>query len=505
MRRLALLVAVLSAGAVAGFYYYRDGGGGEAQHYRLVTVERGPLVMAVSSTGKVNPVTTVQVGSQVSGQISELKVDFNAVVSQGEVIARIDPAPFEARVRAASADLAVAKASVAVQQANLGEQTANIAGAEAALKDATQSLDRAHALRERQVASQSTVDKAVATRDQAKAQLEALRAQLARQRAQVEVVRAQVLAQEALLHDRELDLEHTYIRSPVDGVVINRNVDLGQTVAASLQAPVLFAIAQDLRRMQVEVSVDEADIGRVREGQPIRFTVDAFANRNFTGEVTQIRKQPTEVSNVVTYTVIAAADNPDLSLLPGMTGNVEIVVGERKAALKVPDAALRFRPPGVPAPTASAGNGEGGGEAARQRGAARLERLAKRLELSAEQKQQVAAIFRETGQAIRALRRGGGEAGEGTDAAVQTLRAQASQRIAPLLNDEQRKRYELIRAEFAGGERRRVQVWSLDAKGAPAPVEVVVGISDGNMSEVVGGGLEAGARVIVGLETRGTR
>jgi HlyD family secretion protein len=502
MRWLALLVLPIVAIAVGGTLYWRANGAGETPSYRLAKVERGPLRMAVSSTGKVNPVVTVQVGTQVSGQISELLVDYNSAVSQGQVIARIDPSPFAARVRAARADFAFARANVAMQQASLTEQAAEIAGAEAALKDASQSLARSRALLDRRVASESTVDKAVATRDQAKARLDGLRAQLTRLRAQVEAAQAQALSQEAVLHDREFDLEHTFIRSPVDGVVIGRDVDLGQTVAASLQAPVLFTIAQDLLRMQVEVSVDEADIGRVREGQEIRFTVDAFPGRSFVGEVTQIRKQPKEVSNVVTYTVIATAENPDLALLPGMTANVEIVVGERKQALKVPDAALRFRPPGA-APPVMAADGEGGVEAARQRAAERLRRLSERLALTPLQQEQVAAIFHETGQAIRGLRQGegGGETGE----AEQQLRSQSARRVATLLDDGQRRKFELMQAEQAAGARRRGQVWTLDGKGVAVPRDVVVGISDGSMSELLGGELQPGTQVIVGIASVAAR
>jgi HlyD family secretion protein len=418
------------------------------------------------------------------------------------VIARIDPAPFEARVRAAAADLASARANVAVQQASSAELAAGIAGAQAALKDTAQTLERSRALLERRVASESAVDKAVATRDQARAHLDGLRAQLDRQRALIEAAKAQVLAQEAVLHDRELDLAHTVIRSPVDGVVIDRSVDLGQTVAASLQAPVLFTIAQDLRQMQVEVSVDEADIGRVRDGQAVRFTVDAYQERRFDGRVTQVRKQPTEVSNVVTYTVIVSADNPDLALLPGMTANVEIVVGERRQALKVPEAALRFSPEGAAAATAAPA--EDPATAARQRAQARLDRLTEQLGLSETQRSAVAAIFRETSQAIRALRQaedGGGE----DDAQVRQLRAQANRRIAALLDDGQRATYERLQAELGSGERRRGRVWRLDAEGMPVPVDVVVGLSDGSVAELLRGEIEQGEPVIVGVAAPAAR
>ena len=271
-------------------------------------------------------------------------------------------------------------------------------------------------------------------------------------------------------------------------MVIGRNVDLGQTVAASLQAPVLFTIAEDLRRMQVEVSVDEADIGRLRQCQRVRFTVDAYAERNFAGRVQQIRKAPNVVSNVVTYIVIVGADNPDQALLPGMTANVE-----------VPSAALRFKPDGAAAPEAAASRG-GGRDAARARVRALFQRLNKRLALNEEQQAGVRAIFRETGQAIGALAQAGGEP-EQRRQAVRGLRAQASRRIAALLDEEQKRKYAEMLAESAVATTRG-RVWRPDTKGKPEAVAVVAGISDGSMTEVVRGELAAGQQVIIGRASR---
>ncbi len=499
MRRFLVLAIVVVAGATAAYHYWRTQTGEEAPQYRLARVEKGAIEMTVSATGQVNPVTTVQVGSQVSGQIAELLADFNTEVTAGQVIARIDPQSFEARLAAARADLAFAGANLAVQQAALAEHRADIAGAQAALKDAAAEHARQGILLGRRVVSQSAVDRALATRDQARARKLSAEAKLAKQQAQIGSARAQVQSRRAALNERRLDLERTVIRSPVAGVVIGRNVELGQTVAASLQAPVLFTIAEDLKRMQVEVSVDEADIGRLRERQRVRFTVDAYARRNFTGQVRQIRKAPNVVSNVVTYTVIVGAENPDLALLPGMTANVEVIVGARKDVLKVPSAALRFRPKaGAAASQASSGGGGGGGrrEAARARGRALFQRLNKTLGLNEEQQSVIGAIFRETGQAIGALRQAGGQP-ETMRQAVRGLRAQASRRIAALLDDEQKRRYAEMLAE-AAVTTSRGQVWRLGPNGQPLAIPVVSGISDSSMTEIVRGELKAGQPVIVG-------
>ncbi|MCP5368917.1 MAG: efflux RND transporter periplasmic adaptor subunit [Hyphomicrobiales bacterium] len=502
MRRFALVLLIALAAGGGGYYLLSGDDQAAAPKYRQAKVERGAVRMAVSSTGKVNPVVTVQVGSQVSGQISELPADFNTAVQAGQIIARIDPAAFDAKVRVARAEVAVAEANVAMQRASLAEMRAEITGAEAALKEAEQDLKRKRVLVDRGAVSESAVDTAVAARDQGRARIESLRARLLQQQAQLQTAQAQVQAKEATLRDRELDLEHTFIRSPVDGVVIGRDVDIGQTVAASLQAPVLFTIAQDLRRMQVEISVDEADIGRVHEDQRVEFSVDAFPSRTFAGAVTQIRKQPTEVSNVVTYTVIASADNPGQQLLPGMTANVDIVVGTRDDVLKVPDAALRFTPAGAQ-PAAAAP--QRGPEAGRERMERLMQGLTKRLNLTAEQQEKVRAIFVETGGSIRALRQGGEGGGGDSDEAVRQLRAQAVKRVAALLDEGQRKIYAEMQADRAAGVRSRGRVWKLGADGTPVPVNVVAGLSDGTMTELVGGDLAEGDQVIVGVDTAAGR
>ena len=488
----AALLAILVAGAYL-WTNRKDDPGGAKELYRYAKVVRGDLTMTVTATGRVNPLTTVQVGSQVSGQIASLGADFNSVVKEGAVIARIDPASFEARVEAASAQLAVARASVKMQRATLGELRAELQGAEAALLDAEREVKRLTALRRTRVVAQSDADRAVATRDQARARRSMVTSRIAKQTAQIELALAQVAASEAALRERRLELDWTVIRSPVDGVVIDRNVEPGQTVAASLQAPVLFTLAQDLQRMQVEVSVDEADIGQVRQGQGVNFTVDAYQSRRFAGRVQQIRKVPEVVANVVTYTVVVGAANPDYALLPGMTANVEVVVGERKNTLEVPDAALRFRPSNTGAAGAPGGTGPGAGSA-RERARALLQTLQEKLSLDIKQRDGVIAIFRETAAAIRGLRQSG-QSGDQLAQAVRGLRTQAAARIEALLDENQKIAYRTLREEARN--RRRGRVWVPGPDGAPRAVTVTVGLSDGTVSELVRGDLAEGARVIV--------
>ena len=480
---------------------FASGAGGDDYVYRTAKITKGDIQMAVSTTGKVRPVTTVEVGSQISGQISEMLADFNTPVRAGQIIARLDPASYATRVEAAQAELAVAHAGVAVQMATLEELKADADGALAALRDDEQELQRVMALYDKRVVAQSNVDRALSARDQARARHAATLARQKKQKAQLQNANAQVLVRRATLKDRQLDLDRTAITSPIDGVVTGRNVDQGQTVAASLQAPVLFSIAGDLGHMQLEVSVDEADIGSVVEGQKVNFTVDAFARRKFGGEVLQVRKAPTEVANVVTYTVIVQAQNPDHLLLPGMTANVEIIVGARTNVLRVPEAALRFKPKGK---NKSAGTGAASGagpQATRARAVAIIKNLTKQLGLNDQQREDVGTVFRETGMAIRGLR-DGGMSPDQLPEAVRNLRAQASSRIAGLLTPEQAKKYRLILAEAGAGDRRRLQVWIKAGDGDLEAVNLVAGISDGSNAEIIRGEIQEGAEVIVGASVR---
>lgn len=289
-------------------------------HYKTALVDRGPVVTMVTATGTVNPVISVQVGSQVTGKIKELYADFNSVVTKGQLIAQIDPALFQARVASARASLKTARGNLAKARAQLAQRTLE--------------LNRMETLRAQQFVPQSDLDLARTNHKDATAQ--------------VEVTEAQIDQAAAALSLAELDLGYTKIYSPEDGIVISRKVDVGQTVVASLQAPMIFVIAKDLTKMQVIANVSESDIGGVAEGKAAAFTVDAFPADPFQGVVSQVRNSPVSIQNVVTYDVIVDVDNRALKLKPGMTANVSIVTATKDQALRVPNTALRFKPPGVP-------------------------------------------------------------------------------------------------------------------------------------------------------------
>src|SRR5438128_708488 len=460
-RVLSLLIVAALAGAGVWAYLYTQSIG-NAPKYKQARVEQGPLTAAVSATGNLNAVITVQVGSQVSGQIKALFVDFNSIVKKGQVVARIEPEIFEAKVNQAKADLDSAKAAVLNQQAQIERSRADVANARAAhaeakaqtakaqvaVVDTKRDLGRKTELFARQLIAKSDLDSAQAAHDSAVAQLDSARAheqalasaiqsaiaQLRVAEAMLASARAQVKQKAAALHQAKVDLDHTTIRAPVDGVVISRAVDIGRTVAASLSAPTLFTIAQDLTKMQVETSVDEADIGRIKLDDRATFTVDAFPGETFEGTVTQIRKAGQIVQNVVTYTVVVAVDNPAGKLLPGMTANVKLVVAEKPSVLKVPNAALRFRPPGAEAaaPSGSPGGLVAGGAAPSKK--KNPDRPAK----------------------------------------------------DPKFSEDHAKK-------LAG------RVWILGPDGKPAPVRLALGLSDGSFTEVLRGDLKEGQEVIVGL------
>jgi HlyD family secretion protein len=340
-------LALLAIAAAGGSWWWFGAGSGSEPAYRTVRIERGELVSVVTASGTINPVGSVSVGSQISGQLREVLADFNSEVQAGQVLARIDPETFRLRVAQAESDLMAARAQVLVQRAQVEARRADLARTEENLAESLRDLSR----KEELIAKGFITG---AERDKVASQARAQRQELASAKAGIEVALAQVRNSEALVQQREaalasarVDLERTIIRSPVDGVVIKRSVDAGQTVAASLQAPELFLIARNLRDMQVETMIDETDIGRIRNGQMASFTVDAYPGKRFRGMVSQVRMAAVNVQNVITYNVIVTFPNTDALLLPGMTANVRITAERRDNALKVPNAALRLRIPGL--------------------------------------------------------------------------------------------------------------------------------------------------------------
>jgi HlyD family secretion protein len=329
-RRLAVFVAavVVVAAALSARFYLE---GGDRLTYVTAKVERGAIHDAVEATGTVNAVITVQVGSQVSGTIVRLNADFNSRVRKDDVIALIGPQLFEGAVLQASADLANAKANVTAAEANLSK-------ARAALAQTRAEHERALAMVEQRIGTQQALDLAKANDDSARASVDAAVANVVQ-------AKAQVSQKQAAVTIARTNLDYTVIRSPIDGIVVARNVDVGQTVAASLQAPTIFTIAQDLTKMQVYTKVDESDVGRIKMGQAVTFKVDAFPKDLFRGAVRQIRMNPTTIQNVVTYDAIIEFDNPRLQLFPGMTAYVTIPVADVDDVVKIPNAALRYKPP----------------------------------------------------------------------------------------------------------------------------------------------------------------
>jgi HlyD family secretion protein len=307
---------------------------GDRIQYLGSAVQKGEIKDGVDATGIVNAVVNVQVGSQVSGTIAKLNADFNSQVHKGDVIALIDPQLLQGAVLQASADLENAKANVVAAKANLNK-------AKAALVQMKADFERARSLTERKIGAQQTLDEAKANYESARSGVDAAVAGISQ-------AEAQVMQKEAALAVSRTNLNYTIIRSPIDGTVVARNVDVGQTVAASLQAPTIFTIAQDLSKMLVYAKVDESDVGRIRSGQSVTFKVDAFPKDIFQGTVTQIRMNPTSVQNVVTYDAIIAFNNPELRLFPGMTAYVTIPVATVENVVKIPNAALRFKPPMSP-------------------------------------------------------------------------------------------------------------------------------------------------------------
>ena len=603
MRRRGVLVlvgiAVLGALATAG--YVVSANRTPATKFRTATLDRGTVVATVSATGALNAVTTVQVGSQVSGQVKEVLVDFNTPVRRGQLVARIETDVFQAKVNAATADLESAQAQVLNQRANVEKVRADVENARAAavtseanvermradvenaraviataqaniVRDAATAsnakleLDRRIDLARQELISKSERDQAQTAYDTTQAQLEATRAQeragqaalrssqaqqtagesqaraakaqvasaqaaLQVAEAQLKAVEATVRQKQAALEQTRLDLVHTEIRAPVDGVVVSRTVDPGQTVAASLQAPTLFTIAQDLTRMQVEAAVDEADVGRLREGMTAVFTVDAFPGRTFRGEISQIRKAAQVVQNVVSYTTVITVPNPDRSLLPGMTANVRVQVDRREDALRVPNAALRFRPPADSAepgaqPRARAGSddssgraatggggpaaggsgrggaGSAGGGAGRGGGLREMRAtLVRDLALTPEQQGKLDAILEEARQSFAAAR---GQGGDDPAAGAQRRRGRTEirEKIRAILTPEQQKRFDALQTAQDGAPAAATptaaRVYVPGPDGKPQAVSIMVGLSDGSYSEVVSGDLKAGQDVFVG-------
>ena len=482
-KRLAIIATVALLLVAGIFFFVRGRRANGAAEFITAKVERGAIRKVVNATGTVQALLTVQVGSQVTGQVQALYADYNSVVREGQMLAKIDPRRYQADVSGAEANLLAAQARVKSIEAELNSQIANQASAAANVESAKVARDnaatqfaRADELRKQGISSQNEYDNAKANRDstearhtQARAQADQVIAQIAAGRAQIEQARAQVAQAQAALNQSKVNLEYTDIRSPVDGVVISRNVDVGQTVAASLQAPTLFLIAGDLTKMQLQASVDEADIGSISlsggGAEQVRFTVDAFPNRNFQGRISEIRLEPLAVQNVVTYSVIVNVDNARLELKPGMTANLTFTIAEKASALRLPNAALRYTPPGqLP------------------------DQLPDQLDGMPRDEQLTDASPAESHETAPTL------------SAKPALRAGPSSALAPGQLWKPGEKLQFPAPEI--GRTRSAVIWILNAQKQPEQRKVELGITDGSATEVASGELTEGDAVIIGDSTQ---
>lgn len=480
-----VVAAVALLVLLAGWWVWQQrGANSDEGTWRTTRVERGNIRVGISATGTLSATSTVVIGSEISGQVTEVLVDFNDHVERGQLIARIDPSSYEAQIEQGNAQIASARAS--------------LSQAQAALANAEADYRRKAGLGEQQLVARSDVDLARAALDQARAQVASAQAQIRQQTASTRTI--------------QVNLDRTEIRSPVDGVVLTRTIEPGQTVAASLQAPELFTIAEDLSKMQIELAVDEADIGQVEEGQQVSFTVDAFPGRQFRGEVLQVRLAATDTNNVITYPVVVGVDNSDGTLLPGLTVNAEIEVSRRDDVLLVSNAALRYQPADADARPAQGRPGAGGGMADA------LVRIAASLGLAAEQ--QVAFD-----QALEQLRTragarqaqappsggpsifgGGGTRRAGSSGGMQAqMRLRMVQRyqqdfagFRDTLDAEQRTRWDRELAAMASA--RFAPLFLLD-DGVLRQVTVRIGANDGSNTEISGAVAE-GDTVVTGERAR---
>lgn len=429
MKKKLIYISTVLIIIIAALYFFVFRSSAEEIKYRTEKISRGDIVVQVRATGTVNPVQTVQVGSQVSGILAKIYVDYNSQVRAGQIIAQIDSTFLAASVK---------------------ESEANVDRALAQVNEARRGLNRSKELSGKNLISQAEMDAAQTTYETSLAQLKQSQASLDRTR---------------------VNLRYSIIRAPIDGVVISREVDVGQTVAASLQAPKLFVIANDLKKMQVEANVDEADIGNIQIGQDVTFTVDAHPGREFNGTVTQIRLAPQMVQNVVTYTVIIEVPNPDMKLMPGMTATVSILIDEKNDVLRVPALALRFQPP-----------------------SAILEKIEK--EFQEKMKKELHDTSKTgsdtTKQQDRQLmtRRSAGGGGQGMSGF-----SGAGSQIGS----------ERVRSVSGGAEKRRTvqRVWVIDSTGTLKFVAVRTGLSDNRYVEVKGDYLKEGDEIILGMEMLG--
>ena len=517
LRTLVTIILVLAV-AAAGYHYLGPSDTQPGEDYLTVPVSRGEVSRTVSSTGLLQAVVTVQVGSQVSGRIKELHADFNSVVKKDQTLAIIDPANFEAQLERAKASLATAKATVKSAAANLINRKAELESARANVevgevnrKEAERELKRSHELYEAEVISDRDLENAQALFDQAKARLSQNRAQVSQveasirsAHAQIDQAAANVQEATASLKMADVNLRYTTITSPIDGVVIERNVDIGQTVAASFQAPVLFLIANDLTKMQVIAQIDEADIGAISEMAEVDFAVDAFPGQTFEGKISEIRlssKLPNSdtqggsqsgggATNVVVYNVIIDVENMQLKLRPAMTANVNFVVARESDVLTVANSALRFRPAGMSPEEIRALMRGGGGRRPPGTGSSTA--------MAGPGPDRAGVSEASVGGARQERRRWGGGPG-GRRRGPRGGREEMSHAEVGISTIEQYGIRPGPKIRFPRAERTRPRpglLWVLDENAEPQPRRVLLSITDGRETAILRGDLEEGEKII---------
>jgi HlyD family secretion protein len=470
---LAVPVALLAG--VAAMLNGWGGGAAKGLVYDTAPAARGQIRKLVSTSGPVRALVTVSVGSQLSGQVEAVNADFNTEVSPGQVLAVLDRRTYAAKIAQAEADLGAAEAALINQEAAMNKSKAMLQAAEL-------NVVRQQGLSEKRLSPQLTFETALRDRDVAKADIDVIAAQVASAKATIQ-------QRKATLDQVKIDLERTEIRAPIEGTVISRTVDPGQTVAASLQAPELFKIAQDLSRIRIEAQVNEADVGAVEEGNAVSFSVDAYPERQFEGRVTQVRLAATELNNVVTYTVIIEAQNEDRRLFPGMTANVMIEAARRDNVLRISNDALRFKPRGEVAEASGRRERRGGGD----RSERQVERLKEELRLTAEQETALRAALK-TAAGDTPQGSPGAMGGDERRAMRQKTQAAIEQTLQPTLSDVQRPLF----AKWKQGRQqaRMAPVFVLGAGNQPERRMVRLGIADDQFAEVLGGQLREGDQVI---------
>ncbi len=487
MRKLKTKTLLIAVAVVALAWYLlapvHDEAAGELV-YQTQALSTGTIESVVNASGTISPVVTVEVGSEVSGLISELYADFNDEVKKDQVIARINDNTIRQRLKQAEANIATAKASLAQSQASLKKQQTE-------LQLTRQEFERQKTLFDKKLVSESAFQQAETKLRVTEADIDVAKAQLNSSEANLRQVEAQ--------HEQvKLDLQRTYIRSPVDGVVIDRSVNIGQTVAANFSAPTLFKIAQDLSQMQIEADIDEADIGRVQQSQTARFTVDAFPDRKFNGQVSQVRKASTVTNNVVTYKVIISVRNEDEVLLPGMTANVDLTVGQKSDVLRVANSALRFRP--ADSAENSSDNSRGGGMTAAME--ARMAKLKESLQLSESQAREFQEAFNDM---IKEMQPPENNTPGQTPTfsfvrrqQMQAARQRLDNRLKSILSDEQFAKFQEQSQQFrtGGNDYKSATVWVLK-DGEPQAVRVRIGLADSEYTELISDQLKNGDPVIV--------